>query len=84
MTTVTAANVPPWSDPSNIDHTPYPMAPVPIISGDIMLRQLANGWLISVPGSGGVAGKQYVAKDLDEVSEVLKLAVVSRTLDNAK
>lgn len=55
-----------------------------IESGDLIVRKARNGYRILVAAGQGAKPDEYVAKDLDEVHEVLKLASANMRIDAAK
>ena len=53
-------------------------------SGDFVIRKVRNGYRVLVAPIQGNRFDEYIAKDLTEVADVLKLATVNGRLDAAK
>lgn len=54
------------------------------VAGDIIVRPARNGYRVIVVPGNGKDPEEYVATDLDNVHEVLKLATVNQKIDAAK
>jgi hypothetical protein len=61
-----------WSNPGS---TPYRY-------GDILVRRVANGFMV-IFSQMGLEGREHVAKDLDEVADILKSELVKDVLKKA-
>lgn len=56
---------------------------------DIVIRKVRNGWRVIVVSERDHTGQcapldEYIAKDFDDLQEVLKLATVNQRVDGAK
>ena len=53
-------------------------------SGNLVIKQVRNGFEVMVVGQPGFTSDTYVATDVDNLCDVIKLALVNKAMDAAK
>lgn len=73
---------------SNIMQAHLPMYAQPqmytVASGNLVVRQVRNGFEVTVVGQPGHTSDTYVATDIDNLCDVIRLALVNKAMDAAK
>lgn len=70
---------------SNTMPTLTPASPMYTLgSGNLVIKQVRNGFEVMVVGQPGFTSDTYVATDVDNLCDVIKLALVNKAMDAAK